>query len=103
MGFKARQTEMARDRVSAKKTGVRVSVYREMKAAYLDGQQETKLRPFIDSRERMGAMRCCNVNCRAPSYYVHYFLDIRGRIALCKKHGDSQIERQSNQSQALRG
>ena len=95
MGFKARSEEMARDRRCAKDMGVRVAVYREMKAAYHAGKHETKLRPFIDWKEKLGAMKCCNSRCSQPSHYVQYFLDIQGRIALCKKHGDQQIEREA--------
>jgi len=84
---------MARERQKAKEMGLQVAVYREMKTAYLAGKAETKLRPFLDFKEQAGAMRCCNPRCRKPSHYVQYFLDIRGRIALCQHHGEQQMAR----------
>ena len=93
---------MARDRYKAMAMGVRVKVYRELKAAHLAGKHETALRPFLDERERLGARKCCNSSCSKPSYYVQYFLDISGRIALCEKHGERRIEQDKrNQSEAV--
>jgi hypothetical protein len=93
---------MARDRFKAMAMMVRVSIYREMKAAHQAGKHETPMRPFLDEKERLGARKCCNTVCRKPSHYVQYFLDIDGRIALCKYHGEKSIEQtKRNQSETV--
>lgn len=97
MGMKARDPREALtqwEKAKVKEMGISARVYKEMRKASWDDQLETPLRPFYDEKERLGARKCCDVTCSKPSYYVQYFLDISGRVALCRKHGGRKIERE---------